>query len=317
MTHVIQLFLYSALLIPALAFAQDMSFLGGAVSSGLSLATEHQSFSAPEASPGLTTEEQRMSLNGALFSNSDSSFSLIARGDKLRLGKPIVFQDRALTIPQEFGSAEVGFSWNQRDWMENKFALSATYGAAGTQLLDNGKRAIVSANLSWERASYSTHSWIYFVSYSNNRPTLNNIPIPGIAYSEKGKTYHLLLGVPFAFVNWRPDPLSVSLMLSPFAASSDIGLRILGPIQLFGSIAWAPKSYQNLIDKEDEALIYDKKELAGGLRLFLGPRFGFTASYTHAFDRRFLIGKSVLDSTSDKVAIDDSDGFSIKLRFSL
>ena len=296
-----------------IAFAQDMAILGGNVATGVSIGFEQLKLSEPGDYPGLTLEEQKLSLNAALFSDQNASFSLTGRGERTKLGKVLTMPVSKTALPEEFGTAEGGFSFVHENTNGDKFGLSASYGSAGTRLLDNGYSPILNANISYEDVITNGRAWTYFISYSNNRATLNNIPIPGIAYSLSGQTYKMLLGLPFFFISWRPDPLSFSLLISPFAASSEIGFRIWGPIQFFAAAAWAPKSYQNLVAGSETRLIFDRKELTGGIRLFLGRDISLSGFYVHSFNRKFLLGKSITDN-SESLAIADAFGIGAKLR---
>lgn len=294
-----------------------MGMFGGSLATGVSVAFEHQQLAAPSDFGGLTTEEQKLNVNAAVYSTMDNSLSLLAKGDRMRLGNTLVFPKAGVAIPKEFGSAEVGAGWVEKDVLENKFGFSATFGSAGTQLLTRTGTPIVTGTMFWERASMSRHSWLYFLSYSNNRTTLNNVPVPGLAYTLTGKEYRLMLGLPFVFLNWRPGVLSTTFAISPFGGTADLGLRVWGPLQVFSSVGWTPRSYQNLVEGSKDRLIVDKKELQAGLRVNMGPKMGFTLAYIQSFNRKFILGESVFKEAADSLKVEDAGGFVLKARFPL
>ncbi len=302
-------FLFAALTVFAMtAQAQDFGAMGGGLTSGTQLSAEGH------ALDGL--EEGRIGLISTVYRDEQTSFALIGRGERTRLnGRYLRFPKRNVDVPTEFGSADFGFSVNHHSPHENKYGLSATFGSAGTRLLENEYSPIVSATITWERPSIDGRSWIYFVNYSNNRPTFNNIPLPGFAYAIREKSRTLVFGLPFIFGNWRPDPWMCTVVSSPFVVMSEVGYRVRGPLQVFSGIGWFPRSYQNLVQGSDDRLIFDKKEANAGVRLFLGPQTQISLSYLYSFDRRFMLGESVLEENPDVVKLDDDHGAQLKLKF--
>jgi len=55
-------------------------------------------------------------------------------------------------------------------------------------------------------SSAARNSWLLALSYSNNRPYLNNIPLPGFAYIIRGDRFNAMIGFPFISADYRPDP---------------------------------------------------------------------------------------------------------------
>jgi hypothetical protein len=217
-----------------------------------------------------------------------------------------------LTIPGEFGTADLGLSWAQQDNDGNRFSAGGQYGYAGTRLLDGRGSPVIGANLFWERNKHD-HSWFYFLSYSNNRAVLNNVPIPGVAYAKKGQSYVAVFGLPFAFVNWRPDLWSLSAAASPFGASAEAAYRCWGPLQSFLRAAWAPHAYQ--IDSNDKKrLIIDEKNLTVGMHAGL-PKIGrISLAYVYGFNRHFIYGKSLTDKARESLSVGDASGIQVQVR---
>lgn len=295
-------------------YAQDMGFLSPAALGKFSISGEAVTLPAPASPPGPALEEQRLSLGIPLYTQAQSGLSFTARGQRTRLGDTLTFARAGVAIPREFGAADVGVAWSQEDLEGNRFSASGTVGATGTRLLANGDSPVVGVNLVWDRKKLD-HSWIYFLNYSNNRAFLNNVPIPGLAYAWQGKTYNAAVGLPFAFFMWRPDPLYLTLVLSPFSSSVDLGLRFWGPLQAFGSLAWSPRAYQ-LASGERDRLIYEERLGALGVRAMFGPMGTLSVAFVKAFKRRFLYGESLTDHDADVIELGDSVGAQIKWRLS-
>ena len=296
-------------------FAQEMGFLGGEGGSAYSFGLEHLYENAPASMPGFRIEEQKGSLSIPVYVEGESSYSLGIRGQRVILGESLRFADRGVDLPEEFGTAELSLAWNKKDSFGNRMGAYASYGHAGRRILDNGLSPIVTLNLFTERLADGGNSWLFFLNYANNRAILNNIPIPGFAYSINGKAGRLMLGIPFIFGFWRPDPFMLSTFLSPFGASAEVAYRFYGPLMVYTNAAWRPKAFQNLVEGSEDRLIFEKKELSLGLRAMFGRQSNISLGYVRNIDRRFLLGRSLRDPNSDTITIPDSDGWQARLKF--
>lgn len=297
------------------AAAMDASMLGGQSPDSLHLAFEHQHTSSPESSPSVNVEEQKGVLTILIAKGTKSSLAFIGGGHRTELSESLRFPDRNVVIPKEIQSTQAGLSWSTQAETGNRYGISASYGRAGTGFWSGDGSAIMNVTGSMEKPLANGNSWLFFLNYSNNRTTLNNIPLPGVAYSIKGKSYRIILGLPFAMIHLRTGLVSLTAAGSPFSASADLGVRVWGPVQVYGNVAWLPKAYQNLVEGSEDRLIFEGKELGSGLRLYLGRQASISAGYVRAFDRRFQLGKSRTKTSSSPVHLGDADGFQAKLSF--
>lgn len=299
---------------PVRAHAQEIPFISDGGGKTL-ISIEHQSDSAPGSNPDLYIEEQKASFAIPLYNNQKgSTFSFLLRGNRTLLGETLVFTDRNIELPREFGTAESGFSWLNKSADGDSIGLSATYGIAGRRILDSGLAPIIAATLTWENQTSSNRSWLFFLNYSNNRVLLNHVPIPGFAYLIKEKTRFFVIGVPFFFGMWQSDPLYFTLATSPLFVSGEASYRFWGPLLIAANAKWNPKSYQNLVEGSEERLIFDRKEVALNLKAFFGKYGNLSFGYAWNFDRRFLIGRSILDKDSHSISVENSDGFRFSAR---
>lgn len=295
------------------ALAQEIPFLGGGLDM-YSFTIEHQRSMAPHSDPGLSFSEQNARINLPFFKNEKTTGSFTARGTRTEMGEEIQFKESGIKVPRLFGSADFGTAWTSQTASGKKYGLSGSYGDAGTDLFSGANKANLAATFFYED-DRNENSWVYFVSYSNNRTTLNNIPLPGFAYVIKKREYTAAFGLPFLFWNWRPDPFSVMTFASPFGISGESAYRFYGPLQSFASLSWTPKAYQNLAENDDDRVIFDKKEADIGFR-FLSGRTGYlSVAYVYNFDRRFLLGKSITNH-SESFSIGDSAGIQMKFKAS-
>lgn len=295
-------------------FAQEMPFLSGGGLDAFAFAFEHQRSMAPRSDPGLSFSEQNAKMVVPLYKDSATAGAFTARGTRTEMGEEIEFQESGTKVPRLFGSADFGYSWMTEKLSGDKYGMSASYGDAGTDLFSGDNKPNLAATFFYEDDMVET-SWVYFITYSNNRTTLNNIPIPGIAYVIKKREYTAAFGLPFLFWNWRPDPWNFTTFASPFGVAGEAAYRFFGPLQTFGSLSWAPKAYQNLVEDEDDRVIFDKKEVDLGFRVSAGRMASLSVAYVYNFDRRFLLGESINDH-EESFSIGDSAGIQAKFKAS-
>lgn len=311
--------IFASLFLGSMAHAQEASFFAageGLEKFGITL--EHQDFGraqADSANAGLIAiQEERAALSIPIYNSETKTFAITAKGQRTLITRALRFEDRAVSVPEEFGTAEVGVAFGRRTYGTDKLGLSASFGSAGTRLLGNGRTPILTAGMVLDRKQENGNSWIYFVNYSNNRTFLNNIPIPGIAYAWVKPKSRLVVGLPFTFGFWALDPVYVLVVASPFFATLDTSYRFWGPLQVFTNVGWTPRAYQNLVDGSEDRLIYNKKEWALGLRASMGPRGSLTLGYVREFDRSFVLGEGLGEANSSKIRVEGSGGFQVKAR---
>lgn len=298
---------FFAVVFSTAVFAQDMSSFMSRTTGVTAASFDHSS---------AQINEQRFSLSVPVYRSEAGAFALTTRMQRTDLGVDFVFPASSTEVPREFGEADFGGSWNSEDSAGNKAGVSANYGEAGTKLFGGGNAAVLNANGFVERKK-TDHSWMYFLSYSNNRTILNNIPLPGFAYGMYGATYTAAIGLPFAFVNWRPDPWMLTGTLSPFGAMVEPSYRFWGPLQAYLGLNWSPKSYANVIPQSDDRLLYDKKEISSGLRMNFGRKGSVSLGLIRVFGRKLMIGKSIRDDDAESVGLKDFSGVQLKMRIAL
>ncbi len=310
--------LVTALLsVSSLARSQDAFFSSGEGLEKIGLIFEQQTYAAAGPLPSLEIQEQRAAISIPIYRGEMSTWAFTARGQRTVLNRSLAFADRGVSVPKEFGTGEVGAAYTRKTLTSGRMAVNATVGGAGTQIFSNGRTPILTASFVLDKPAENGNSWLYFVNYSNNRTLLNNIPLPGIAYAFKKPTSTIVLGLPFSFILWRPDPWMLVSVISPFVSNVEVAYRFWGPLQLYSGVAWNPRAYQNLVEGSEDRLIYNKKEASLGVRAFLGPKGSLSLAYTQEFDRKFLLGRSVGDASSDKISIESSGGVQLKVRLNL
>lgn len=301
------------------AQAQEMSFLRGPEAlKSVSVSFEHQQLgSGASSSPRRPIEEQKGSLQFPLLSRGTATYFAGISGHRVNAEEMIEIPDRHLSVAHELGAMEFSLGWSEESLWEGRGGAVVSVSDSGRyERLFSHDRSI-SATTFYEKKRSDGDSWFYFLNYSDNRTVLNKIPLPGFAYSFNRQSYKALLGLPFGFISWRSAfGLSLTAFASPFAANTELSYMATPPLYLFTSVAWSPRSFQNLVPKKDERFFYDKKEWNLGVRFVLSREISGSLAYVYGFDRRFFIGESFAERDSDQFQLSDAGGVQFKLRAS-
>lgn len=288
------------------ANAQDMQFIGGEILHQPSVSADHQRASA--------IDEQKFLMGSPVHKGADFTSAVFLRALRMDTGEPLRFTDRNVDVPEEFGSAEIGFSFIRGPKDGKRLGATFSYGGAGPKLFEHDDPPILSVNAFYDLPQSPGTALILFLTYSNNRSFLNNLPLPGFAYAKNGPRSRLMMGIPFVFWMWRPEPMYLTTFASPFSASLESGYRFWGPLQFFGGAGWSPKSFSNVVQGSDDRLIYERKETSAGFRFSFDRETNVSIAYVYSFDRKYFLGKSFSDASSASLHFADGPGVLIKAK---
>lgn len=303
-------------LFPLAAFAQEMPLTGGR-ELRLSFAAE-QSWSKAAKGPNdvaYALQDGKASMTVPLWKNERFSTAFYANLHRLSLTEPVPIPERGFVSPTEIGTLDMGLAVKDEAFQDGKLNFSVGVNSSGEYSSLGTENHLLGANLSYETKVDERDAWVFLLSYSQNRAFLKGLPVPGLAYSFKRDRLSGLIGLPFFFLLWRPDDaVFITTFVSPFAASAEIAHLTKPPLMIFANTSWLPRSYQNVYQNgsKDDQFMFDRKELAAGVRLMLGPQNSLSLAYVHAFDRRFVIGESIFDKDPAKAGLDAADGVQLK-----
>jgi hypothetical protein len=264
----------------------------------------------------LDIEEQRGQVAIPVYKGEKNWSWIAVRGQRVLFDKPIVFQDRNVEIPQEIGSLDVSGNFAHQNLLGETTTYSASYGTSGRSLFNADNVRTITANYVTESKD-GINNWIFGLNYSNNRTILNNIPIPIVAYAWNFEKSKVVLGAPFLFGMWRPMPLILVGMASPFFAMTEASYFVYGPIQLHAGLAWLPRVFQSLDSADrNQRFFYEKFELTAGVRIPLSRTNNVSLSYVVDTNRQFYLGQSRSEMTSAVVSRERARGIQLKAKFS-
>lgn len=261
-------------------------------------------------------QEQRGSVTIPIHTAGRSWSWLAFRGYRALFDQSILFPSRNLTVADDIGAVDANYNWA---WTNDKgeiTSVSAGIGVTGRRLLNPDNVTAISVNALHERKLENKNNWLFGLNYSNNRTVFNNIPIPIVAYVWNGERTKIVAGMPFLFALWRPMPVILSAMVSPFFAMAEASVFALGPIQVYGNYAWAPRVFQNLDSTDRDArLFYVKQELGFGFRIPFSRTSHVSIGYAHDFRRSLFFGTSLSNAESEKISYGAADAIQAKLKW--
>jgi len=214
------------------------------------------------------------------------------------------FQSRAnrLDVAPDQGEFEdlydVQFALNYTRTFEDKKSLSfiPAFGSASNKPFKSFDVDTVSFTSTYSFPSSEASTWMFLLNYSNNRPFLNNIPLPGFAYTyAPHKGFRLTLGAPFASIFYQFDEhwSFLGFIIAPWVAKAQFGYTIVGPIQAFSGIDFSQKTFLQF-DRANskERIYYDEKKAFLGIRSPLSKVFFAELEGGLSIGRRFFFGES-------------------------
>ena len=202
--------------------------------------------------------------------------------------------------------------------------LSGSIGSASDRPFDSTRETSVGATLFTRLPANGQDAWLLFLNYANDRPLLNNVPLPGVGYLwVKDQTWLAFIGLPFAFVTWRPNrwweaDVALSGLGSAHAGVAVKPITNADWLRFRIAYDWRPETYKP-VDRPitDDQLIFREMRLTAGVGCDTGPTFSANCYAGYAFHREIFIDDSISGSHDDRVWVAPGWvlGASLKTRF--
>lgn len=204
----------------------------------------------------------------------------------------------------------------QRLW-----SVSARYGSASDRPFADATVSTLGATAFYSYPSDETGRWLLLVDYSNNRPILNEIPLPGFAYFyTPSKNFRGVFGAPFVSINWGfADNWSLdAFTLVPWVLKSSVSYKITEFAKVYGGFDFSQVTYylHGRTNREDR-LFYDEKKIFLGIKSPLSRSIMAEFEAGHAFDRRFFISKNFQRNPDNPTEISNAPYAKLSLMFLL
>lgn len=160
--------------------------------------------------------------------------------------------------------------------------------------------------------------WYLLLNYSNNRQLLNNIPLPGFAYSHESadQNFRAIYGFPFVSLWLRATPaLTMHLVyFVPTVVNAQVALRVLGPVSAYADFQWTNQRYL-LKDRASvrERLFADEKKIVFGLQSPLSKVLFSDLSWAWSFDRRYFTAERFFSERKNQFEVSAGPVVSLQL----
>lgn len=246
--------------------------------------TFHERSTFPSNENG-STYFQALDVTVPVYKTEDSSFSVSVSANEL-VARPTIGEY------SNFYKIEGGLSYTKMIDEKRMWSVLGNYGTASDKPFANDSVNTLGITGLYSVPNDETSSWLWLVNYSNNRPILNNIPLPGFAYFYyPSKDFRMVLGAPFASVNWQfSEKWGVdAFTLVPWVIRSSLNYSF-GPFsKAYLGLDFSQITYYaaDRTERKDR-LFFDEKKLFVGIKSPLSKEIFADFQIGHAFDRAFF-----------------------------
>lgn len=228
----------------------------------------------------------------ASISAGTGTWTVGARAGEVALGLPRVVTPRGgVVVPAKLWNLQADAGYGRVLGDRRRWGANLAFGSASDEPFLAWREDQLSATAFYQLPSKQLDSWLLLLNYSNNRPFLNNVPLPGFAYVLVDLRHRLqaFVGFPFAYARWQPaQAWTVTATLFGGTTYSLEAARQLGSVSVYARAARQPLQWLRAARADDDdRLVYDSKELRVGARAASG-RLSGDLSAGRVFDRRFF-----------------------------
>jgi hypothetical protein len=297
----LRVLLILSVFVPLILFAQDMSFLSD---QGPNSLYEFETIYGGSEST-IHFSGHNLAHN---FKLENQSVLVGARYQKLDL------EDRHELL-RDFENIQGTLGYRRTFGGDKFWSLTGSYGSASDRPFKNSKDGTLSLNYVQKLGQ----KWFGILNYSNNRPFLNNIPLPGFFWvKEMRPDRGLIIGFPFIY--WmQPISESVALRVTGLIPWNYRIKFLLTPFQTlkpFLVFEQAPLNFWRH-DRENinERFFWFERRLGLGGEGRLMQKLAYDFSAGLAFDRRFYEAKNFNDSKRFLVTQDSGPYVALNLKY--
>lgn len=289
-------------LIAPSAQALDFSLPMGQVGSRKTRVLYRGSFQGTENYAGRSEEtslhQQGLGVVIPVAKTAKDTWTVSLRGQRFALSG-VAPLPNGVRIPDRLYNLGVGAGYTHQIKPGRFWGMNADYGSASDHPFASGQVNTMGGTAMYGWSESAQKHWTLILNYSNNRPFLNNIPLPGFAYTYiASPDFRITAGAPFALLHWKFAPLwSVDFFtIVPWTVRTAIGYQVAKFYQVYG----AGEFDQQMFLRRDRAvrkerLFYDEKKLSLGFKGPLTRDLGFDFNAGYAFARSFFEAEQYRD----------------------
>lgn len=212
---------------------------------------------------------------------------------------------------------KVGLGYTKAIDDQRLWSISGRYGSASDKPFADASVTTFGMTAFYSYPAKENNRWLLLVDYSNNRPILNNIPLPGFAYFyQPSKEFRAVFGIPFATINWQySDKWIVEFFtIVPWILKTSLNYKITEAARIYTGIDFSQVTYYlQGRTNDDERLFYDQKTLFVGVKSPLSANITADLEVGHSFDRSLFAAENY--TTSPDNPVDIGNAYYAKLGF--
>jgi hypothetical protein len=277
-----------------------------------------------------------VSLRGPIYRRPMSRWVWGLRGHRRHNETDALLPDSGEELPEDLYDVSGNFGY-LRFWRGGRmFGAFARVGSSSNEPFDTFDETALGLFGFYRLPTHKKDAWLFLVFFSNNRPLLNYVPIPGVAYQWRRKHVDFTLGIPFANLTWRPTKRwQVRAMVNPSPGGLlHVGYRpVLGTPPADKPSPGAPKPNEGLRllvyaearterdgyfranrDERFDTLFYLENRVEVGLRAGFGPNVSLDLAAGRALDRFYFEGEDYDERNDNRIDIEDAGYLSLSLK---
>lgn len=270
----------------------------------------HESAQFPQGNAAISY--QMMDFSSPVYRSDGDSLSLSLGGNQLSI-KP------AQSNYSELYDLKFGLAYTKAIDEKRLWSVSARYGSASDKPFEDSSVTTFGLTALYSFPDDETGRWLLLLDYSNNRPILNNIPLPGFAYFyQPSKEFRAVFGAPFASLNWQYSEkwgLEV-FTLVPWIFKGSVSYKLNDFAKVYSGVDFSQITYY-LYGRQNikERLFFDEKKIFVGFKSPLSKNILFEFEIGHAFDRALFVAENY--STHPDMPLNIGDAAYAKLALKL
>lgn len=226
-----------------------------------------------------------------------------------------------VAVPAELVNLQFGLGYKQKLEEQKYWMLQAQFGSASDYVFSRADVETLNVNAVYAGDVKAHESWLWILNYSNNRPILNNLPLPGFAYIyTPNPQFRGIFGFPFVFTKWNfYEKWNFNFSILGFTAiKSEVSYQVIGPVQIYSMYDHNQQGFfrrdRNDVEKR---FFYEERKLALGVRSPVSTVLFADIQVGQSWDRKIFEAQSVSKQGENRLFVDSAwyAQFSLAARF--
>jgi len=255
-----------------------------------------------------------------LWSDADDRVTGQAQGERTHHTQTPAIPGTDLMLPADLYDLQVGVNYRHTLADRQAAGCGATLGSASDAPLGGTDAVKAGVSLFYMHPSREQDAWLFHLSYASDRLQFGKAPLPGVAYLWcPNDQLKALIGFPYTRVRWTSgDGLTATVSVTPApTVAAAVRYEVTERVALLGAFRSSANAYTLSEDVTEEVpvaavvpyeksgqsasdrLITAEERVEAGFAIRLFRDCSLQALGGYAFDRRYFMGDSLGDESSD------------------